>query len=88
MRSVRRGILRGLIVISLSIAPLAAACGDDGVDDNAGDAAPSHTGGEPGGPEVTGPHTGGPGSSATETNVAPIRDAGSDCPDDDCDAGG
>jgi hypothetical protein len=86
MRSVRRAVLRGLILL-MSFVPLAGACGDDGGDDNAGDAAQSRTGGEPNEPGVTGPHTGGPGSSATETNVAPIRDAGSDCPDDDCDAG-
>jgi hypothetical protein len=88
MRSVRRGVLRGLIILSVSFVPLAGACGDDAVNDDESDAAPSQTGGEPNAPGVTGPHTGGPGSSATETNVAPIRDAGSDCPGDDCDAGG
>lgn len=87
MRSVRRRVLRGLITLSLSCASLAGACGDDAVDDNASDAAPSQTGGEPNAPSVAGPHTGGPGSSATETNVAPIRDAGSGCADADCDAG-
>ena len=86
MRSVGRGLLRESLVVWLCCVALAGACGDDAVGEDDADAAPSRTGGEQNEPMATGPHTGGPGGSATETNVAPIRDAGSEC--DDCDAGG
>jgi hypothetical protein len=73
-------------MVWLGCVAFAGACGDDAVDENGSDAAASRTGGAQNELVATGPHTGGPGASATETNVAPLRDASSDC--DDCDAGG